>query len=392
MKRISKLRPAIAAFLLLIAMPTYTTAISFMNQPVSDQLQVGMGSVSLYYSLMVAVAIFATPFVGQWIHKLGVPRIVLLAAVWGTGCMFLFSVSRALWMFYAVGILAGVLGGTAIYLTANVALQVYYTTAEAAGLIGFVMAGSGIGSMLYSNVLPVLLEKVGVAVTYRAIGAIWFTLLVLAVLILGKARPVTAEHIEKTGGDGMTRKEALCSPVFYMMIGAVLLMAVGTCLIQHWPPLVAEMGYDATAVGAIVSFYSAVLTAGKIAQGVLYSRVGIVKGAVAMHALYVLGFILLLEPRFVYPAFFCIGLGFGIPTTLTPVLSKELFGPKEFAAIYSILTMSMSIGSFIATPAWGVVYDTLGSYRPGFVPMAVTGVLALLLQVGALRLQRRGKT
>ncbi len=391
MKRISKLRPAIAAFLLLIAMPTYTTAISFMSQPVSDRLQVGMGSVSLYYSLMVAVAIFTTPFVGQWIHKLGVPRIVLLAALWGTGCMFLFSVSNALWMFYAAGILAGVLGGTAIYLTANVALQIYYTTAEAAGLIGFVMAGSGIGSMLYSNVLPVLLEKTDVAVTYRVIGTIWFTLLMLAVVILGKARPVTVEQIEKTGGAGMTRKEALRSPLLYMMIGSVLLMAVGTCLIQHWPPLIAEMGYDATATGVIISFYSAVLTVGKIAQGILYSKAGIVKGAVATHVLYVLGFVLLLDPRFVYPAFFCIGLGFGIPTTLTPVLSKELFGQKEFAGIYSLISMSMSIGSFAATPAWGFLYDTLGSYRPGFLPMAVFGAAALLLQLAALRLRERSE-
>jgi len=208
---------------------------------------------------------------------------------------------------------------------------------------------------------------------------------------LKAGKPVTVEQIEKTGGAGMTRKEALRSPLLYMMIGSVLLMAVGTCLIQHWPPLIAEMGYDATATGVIISFYSAVLTVGKIAQGILYSKAGIVKGAVATHVLYVLGFVLLLDPRFVYPAFFCIGLGFGIPTTLTPVLSKELFGQKEFAGIYSLISMSMSIGSFAATPAWGFLYDTLGSYRPGFLPMAVFGAAALLLQLAALRLRERSE-
>ena len=147
MNKLSKLRPAIATFLMMIAVSTTSTAISFLNQPVSTQLQVGMGSFTLYYSLMVAAGALTTPFVGRLIHKLGAVKIVIATAVWGLICMFLFSVSNSLWMFYVVGILAGALGGSAITLLANVVLQTYYTTSEAASLIGIVMAGSGVGSI-----------------------------------------------------------------------------------------------------------------------------------------------------------------------------------------------------------------------------------------------------
>ena len=51
MKQLTKLRPAIATFLMMIAVSTTSTAISFLNQPVANQLQVGMGSFTLYYSL-----------------------------------------------------------------------------------------------------------------------------------------------------------------------------------------------------------------------------------------------------------------------------------------------------------------------------------------------------
>ena len=390
MKQISKLRPAMATFLMMIAVSTTSTAISFLNQPVANQLQVGMGSFTLYYSLMVAAGALTTPFVGQLIHKLGAAKIVISTAVWGLICMFLFSVSNTLWMFYIVGILAGALGGSAITLLANVVLQTYYTTSEAASLIGIVMAGSGVGSMIYSALIPALLEKTGIGMTYRIIGIIWMGILVLSILILGKAQPVVEEKGGQAGGEGMTRKEALKSPILYMMLGSVVLLTCGTGLSQHWPAVLGEQGFDATASGAIISFYSAVLTVGKIAQGILYGKAGLKKGALVVYGLYIVGFLLLLNSA-VYPAFFCIGMGFGILTTLVPVMAKALFGQKEYAGIYGIVAMSMSVGSFITTPAWGVVYDTAGSYRPGFLVMPVLIAGAFVLQMAALRLQEKSK-
>lgn len=390
MKQITKLRPAIATFLMMIAVATTSTAISFLNQPVANQLQVGMGSFTLYYSLMVAAGAITTPFVGRLIHKLGVAKIVVSTAVWGLVCMFAFSFANTLWMFYVVGILAGALGGSAITLLANVIVQTYYTTSEAASLIGIVMAGSGVGSILYSAVIPVVLEKMGIGMTYRFIGIIWIVILVLAVMILGKAQPVASEKGGEAGGDGMTQKEAMKSPMLYMMLGSVLLLTCGTGLAQHWPAVLEEQGYDSVSTGVIISFYSAVLTAGKIAQGILYGKAGLKKGALIIYGLYIVGFILLLNSA-VYPAFFCIGLGFGIVTTLVPVLTKALFGQKEYAGIYGLIAMSMSVGSFITTPVWGVVYDTAGSYRPGFLVMPVLIAAACVLQLAALRLQEKAK-
>ena len=388
MKQLTKLRPAIASFLMMMAVATTSTAISFLNQPVSTHLNVGMGSFTLYYSLMVAAGAITTPFAGQLIHKLGVARIVIATAVWGLVCMVLFSLSNALWMFYIVGILAGALGGSAITLIANVIVQTYYTTAEAASLIGIVMAGSGVGSIFYSAVIPVVLEKTGIGMTYRFIGIVWVALLLLSVVILGKAKPVEAQEGGIAGSGGMTRKEAMKSPMMYMMVISVLLLTCGTGLAQHWPAVLEEQGRDSVAIGVIISFYSAVLTVGKIAQGILYGKAGIKRGAIIVYALYIVGFVLLLN-SIVYPAFLCIGLGFGILTTLVPVLTKSLFGQKEYAGIYGIIAMAMSVGSFITTPVWGVVYDTAGSYRPGFLVMPVIIAAALVLQLAALHLREK---
>ena len=389
MKRIQKLRPAAAAFLLMFAMSTTTSGISFLNGPIGETLNVGMGTVTTYYSVMVAVSTLSVPVVGQLLGKLGARRMIGAAALWGAFCMGLFSLCRGMWMFYVCGALMGLLGSTAANLMANVVLQTYYTTTQAAGMIGIVMAGSGVGSVVFSTLVPAVLEAADWRMAYRALGVTWFGLLACAFLLVGKARPMEEKRETTAVSSGMTRKEALRSPVLYVLLADVLIMDLGFTLMQHFPMVLAEQGYTAAGAAAVISFFSAVLTVGKIGQGILYSKVGVKKGSIPMFFLYVLAFLLLCIPGMAYPAFFCLALGMGTLTTLVPLISKVIFGQREYAAIYSIVSMSMSIGTFVGTPCWGLLYDLTGSYRGGFLVMAALLAAAFLLQNLALKLREK---
>ena len=169
-------------------------------------------------------------------------------------------------------------------------------------------------------------------------------------------------------------------------VHSVLDLACGTGTIAC---MLAEQGYTAAGAAAVISFFSAVLTVGKIGQGILYSKVGVKKGSIPMFFLYVLAFLLLCIPGMAYPAFFCLALGMGTLTTLVPLISKVIFGQREYAAIYSIVSMSMSIGTFVGTPCWGLLYDLTGSYRGGFLVMAALLAAAFLLQNLALKLREK---
>lgn len=383
------MRPALSAFLMMIVFVTTSTGVSFLYQPVSEMLGVGMGRISFCHSLMVASGAVAAPVVGRYIHKIGVSRLILITALWGMGCMFLYSIANRLWHFYAIAMLLGVMSSTPINLIVNVVLQTYYSTAEAASLTGIVMAGSGVGSIFYSNLIPKLLEQGGPGTTYFAFGVIWVAVLLVAWLILGKLQPANYEKTATAGGDGMTRAEALKSPMLYLLIGTGVLMSVGNSVVQHYPAILAEQGHSLESAGRVLSFYSVIMTGGKIAQGFLYGKAGIKKGSVVTYGLFVAGFVMLLNPKLSYAAFFCLGIGIGVLTTLTPILTKALFGGREYASIYGIATMYMSVGPFFATPAWGTVYDTFGSYRPAIAAVPVLIVAAFLLQSIALRLREK---
>lgn len=68
----------------------------------------------------------------------------------------------------------------------------------------------------------------------------------------------------------------------------------------------------------------------------------------------------------------CADLGFGAVSTLMPVVVREIFGGRDYTAIWSVVLTCSSVTSFAATPAWGMVYDIFGSYLPALV---VTPVL-----------------
>lgn len=389
MKALSKFRPAIAAFLLMIATSTINSALTFLNQPISTELGVGLGTFTLYYSLMVASGAFSLPMVGRLIGKLGIHKVIIISAFWGFLCLILFSLSKNLWMFYAIGIIIGFLSATALNLVANVTLQTYYTSTETASLIGIVMSGSGVGSMIYNAVVPTLLELLGWRILVRLVGFLWCITLILAMFVLGKAQVVSSEKGQLVSNPGMTKKEATRSPMLYLVMLSVFFVLLATGVWQHFPVILKDRGFSPVASGAAMSFLSAVMAAGKIGQGVLYSKIGIRKGTTIVYGLYFLGFVLLLHPKMVYPAFFGLAIGIGSLTTQVPILSKILFGQKEFASIFSLVSMALSFGSFIGTPAWGLLYDMSGSYTIGFYLAPIFIAIGFALQMIALGLKKK---
>lgn len=384
MKELSKFRPALAAFLLMFATSTINQALSFLNQPIATDLGVGLGTFTLYHSLMIAAGALALPFVGQLIGKLGIHKIILIAAIWGLAFLSLFSVSNALWMFYLIGIIMGLLSATAMNLVANVTLQSYYTSTETASLIGIVMAGSGVGGIFYSAAVPIALNLVGWRNLLRLLALLWFIILILARFILGHGQVVSSEKGQLVSAPGMTKKEATRSPLLYLMMASVFLLLLASGCIQHFPVILKDMGLSAAAIGAAMSFLSGVMALGKVGQGMLYAKIGIRKGSTIVYSLYLAGFVMLLHPKLIYPSFFALAIGIGALTTQIPILSKMLFGQKDYASIFSLISMAISIGAFIGTPLWGILYDVTGSYRMGFYFAPVLIAIGFLMQMTAL--------
>lgn len=389
MSRIRLLRPAIAAFLLMMAMALTTTALSFFVSPVCDALQIGRGSFTIYYSLMTATGAVSTTFLGQYINKNGVRTILLISGFWVAAGLMLFSFSNHLLMFYAAAAAMGLFGTSCVNLAANVIVQTAYSGDQATGLLGIVMAGSGVGGMIVSLFVPGIIASIGWQFGYRLLAALWLVLLLAAFALLGKQETSHSVGHRSLPVDGMTRAEALRSPKLYLLMLVICIMAACCGIQQQIPSLLGGMGFETAQVSAMVSFFTAALAVGKILQGVLYSKVGIVKGSYIMVLIFAISFLLLMNSAIVYPALVALAFGMGVVTTLMPLIARFAFGPREFASIWSILATASSVGSFAATPLWGLVYDTTGSYAPAMIASSAGLVIALFAMMFCFKEKRR---
>lgn len=372
----------------MMAMAITTSALGFFVSPVCEDLCVGRGSFTLYYSLMTASGTLSTSFLGRYINKNGVRGVLLLAGFWGFAGLLLFSFSNSVWMFYLAGAALGLLGTSCLNLCATVIVQASYSGEQAASLLGIVMAGSGAGGMIFSLILPGILEKFGWRMGYRFLAVCWIVL-VLGSFLLANKQEITGGTGNSTAiSGGMTREEALKSPKFYLMLAVIILYTVGTSIQQQLPALLSGLRFSAAQVGVMMSVMTASLAIGKILQGMLYSKVGIVRGSILITAMYAAGFLLLLRPDTVYPGLVCLAFGMGSVTTLMPTVARFVFGAREFASIWSMLATASSFGAFVSTPVWGIVYDAYDRYTPAMLCVPVLLLAALTAMLLALRRQK----
>ena len=381
-EKILAYRPAAAAFLTMMAMALTSSTISFFLEPMCAALQISRGSFSMLFSLMSVSGALLNPFIGQYVGKRGVRGILLVAGLWTGGCFVLLSMVNSLWMLYLVGFLMGALSSTCVALCANVIVQQSYFGPQASGILGGVMAGSGVGGMIFSILIPQCMGNMGWQAALRIMGICWLALLWLAALLLGKQEGLNQGRGNGAVGLGMTRAEALKSPKLYLMMAIIIIICACCGVQQQLPSLLSAYRFDEGTVSLMVSAMTACLAVGKVVQGLIYGRLGVKVGGMVLMAVFAGGFLLLLFPGLVWPGLILLAFGLGIYTTLLPQVTRRIFGSREYAAIWALIATAGSAGTFLANPLWGTIYDTTGSYALGLIGCAVllAGAMAALLQ------------
>ncbi len=384
-EKISFYRPAAAAFLVIMAMALTSSAMSFFLEPVCESLQISRGSFSMIFSLMSVSGALSNPFIGQYAGKKGVRGILLLTGLWTGGCMILLSMVTKLWMLYAVAFGLGLFGSTCVCLCGNVMVQQAYFGPQASGILGAVMAGSGVGGMFFSLVIPRVIDSFGWRVGMQVMGISWLILVWLGMFLMGK--PTMPQHSRTNGavGLGMTREEALKSPKLYLQMVVIVVISACCGLQQQLPSLLSSRGFSAGQVSVMISAMTVFLAVGKFGQGLLYGVIGVKKGGILTMAIFAAGCLAMLSKALAWPGLILLALGMGIYTTLLPQVTRRVFGSREYASIWSLISTVGCAGTFVGYPLWGTIYDLTGTYTLGLVGAAVILAGAIWAHVRTLK-------
>jgi len=95
------------------------------------------------------------------------------------------------------------------------------------------------------------------------------------------------------------------------------------------------------------------------------------KGGLLTMGAFAAGSLAMLSRALAWPGLVLLAVGMGIYTTLLPMVIRRVFGSREYASIWALVSTVGCAGTFVGYPMWGAIYDLTGTYTLGLTGAAV---------------------
>lgn len=155
---------------------------------------------------------------------------------------------------------------------------------------------------------------------------------------------------------GVDYAVAIKSPAFFALIIFALLMISVSTLNLFIPTYVTSVGFTVEQSSFVASAIMLGVTIGKVALGLINDRSGKL-GVWAFSLLGTLGFIFLLlgktEIVLMTLGGFLYGWAYAAVTVETALLVRTVFGSRDYAKIFSNISIALSAGGAIMSGGWG---------------------------------------
>jgi len=376
----------------------------FIEEVVST-LHFSRGDFSLFFSIAALSMMVGAIIVGKLIERISIRLIMGVCTALFSAGIILYSQCRTLGQFYAVSVIMG-LGSAGTHIIPVTSMINNWFVKKRGLATGIVFAGTGIGGLVLNPFVTWLIEQkffnleYGWQGAYIVSGILAGAFCIPIALFVMKKSPAEmgqfadGEASQAPGEDvstaGFTVSEAVKSPVFWMVAAMALLFSVINMGInQHlYPYLNGDLGFSKSAAAMIVGSYLGMTVLGKISLGAISDRRGLPFSITLFVAIVMAGIAVLTQINALWIAVvFVIIFGFGnvIQTVIPPLVTAHCFGLKQYALIFGILSIFMTIGSGIGTPLSGYMRDYTGSYHSAFFIYMGLLVLSLVAALMALR-------
>jgi len=229
--------------------------------------------------------------------------------------------------------------------------------------IGLCSAASGIGGIIFNALGGYLITNYGLRNTYLIFGGI--VLLIVTPLLALLLRNYPADNGKKAFGEkpndtiqaGVDYAFAIKSPVFYALLSFAFLMISVSTINLFLPAYVVNIGYSVEQSAFVASAIMLGVTIGKVALGWINdqnSRYGII----ASVGFGMIGFVLLLLGKsgivVLTAGGFLFGWAYADVTVETALLVRTFFGGKDYAKIFSNISIALAAGGTLMAGGWDI--------------------------------------
>jgi sugar phosphate permease len=397
-----------AAMIILVASASPLYIFSALIEPLEDEFGWSRAAIGAGPSIGAVMFGLSTPIAGYLVDRIGVRRLVVAGVLLVGGGNVVISQIDALWHFYIAVTLIGVGMSLAGLPVCAVAVAHWFEKRRGRAL-GIVSAGAGATGIMVV-LTPLLIDLFDGRTGVMALG-IGQLAICLPLAFTMRHRPeeigllpdgespapgeVSAdpppEAAEKRSGasemgqsEGVTVGQALRTRSFWLLAPALILTWVGSlAVIVHLIPYLDESGgfteEGAALIAMGIPFGSLI---GRLGFGWLadyLSKRWLLAAAWLLQGSGILIFAAINSPwqALIFLAVFAPAYGGAI--TVLPAILAEYFGLRALGGIQGLLWGSGTLGGFIGPIFAGAVYDTVDSYRPAFLLLALAALTAAAL-------------
>ncbi|WP_307739826.1 MFS transporter [uncultured Parolsenella sp.] len=375
--------------------------------PVSAFFGVSKATYSLYFSILNVAMMVALPVAGRLMERLDM-RLVLSACVVMAGVgLMAFSTFNEMWQFYVVGAVLGLALAPLLYLAVPVLVNAWCVR-RVGFFVGLCMAFTGIGGVIFNPVGSALIASgpEGWRRAYLVFGIIILVVTLPFTLFVVRSKPADkglepygTEEVGATGAKAAVRAlasgRAMKVPAFYALAAFCGLITLNQTVYQFLPSYVTSLSETslpalAATAGTVASACMAGQAIGKVALGTLSDRsviAGLAGGLVAGAAGVLVMMLVPGVPVLLMAGSFMFGFAYACTTVQTPLLTRTVFGERDYTAIYSRISMVGSLFGAVAAVFWGWICDLPNGYAIMFVLSLVC--LGSCLALGAFALSQR---
>ncbi|WP_068776904.1 MFS transporter [Paenibacillus sp. FJAT-26967] len=380
------------------------TAGGLFLTPVSQDLKIGMGSLTLYFSISALVILIFLPLAGKMMAKYEIKFLLIIATILQAGSFAMFGFMNSVWGWYIFSIPMAIGSIFVAQMAGPVLINNWFKKSNGLA-IGIMMAAVGMFGAVLQPLAGNLIASEGWRSTYKILGVLVIAVVVPVILLTIRKSPRDkglqpyGGEVESTGDQdavsfderGVTAAVARKSSAFYALVLFFFLITSVGSFAPHVGPFAMGLGYDVQFAGNVMGFFMLGLLIGSLTFGFMSDKIGAKNTAIfaMLTGLVAVALLIMLATN---PLVFRIGIGiYGFVTAsigvLGPLLTSAVFGNREYSQIYATAAIGLAVAGIVALPAYGFVYDMAGSYTPVLYTIAVM----LILNIGAVIFAFRGK-
>lgn len=140
-------------------------------------------------------------------------------------------------------------------------------------------------------------------------------------------------------------------------------------------------GSNIVQVGAMMSVASVAMIISKIAMGSISDKLGAKTTYTGLAIIFTLAFVIFFStssPIILFVALLMYYMCAGTPNVLHQLITLDLFGKKDFTAIWGMLAVAANIGLAIGNPILGLLYDLTGTYQLTIIVCIALMIICLI--------------